>query len=195
MSLANFFTASRIVAAPLFVLLFFLPQYTAVTEQTVVIILIPLFIYLEFTDFLDGYFARKYKQVSDFGKIFDPFADVVANITILLLFMLAGYLPLAFFIIILYREMGILFLRMVARGEGITIAAKKGGKLKTVVYIIAEGFSLALYMLHVSFDADAALLAQLAFVNKVVYGIAVILSVVSFFDYLNSYLKTRKKSA
>ncbi|MGP1593906.1 MAG: CDP-diacylglycerol--glycerol-3-phosphate 3-phosphatidyltransferase [Treponema sp.] len=195
MNLANFFTLTRILAAPLFVGIYFLPSYTGIDAKITTAIIIPLFIYLEFTDFLDGFFARKYKQVSDFGKLFDPFADVVANITILLAFMLTGYVPLLFFLIILYREMGILFLRMIARGEGITIGAKKGGKAKTVCYIAAEAFSLCIEMLRLFFIADGQLIGYLRTANTVLYGAAVVLSLVSFFDYLISYLKNRNCSS
>ena len=64
MNIANFFTATRMVAAPLFICIYYLPRYVGISEQTVMLILIPLFIYMEFTDFLDGYYARKLKQVS-----------------------------------------------------------------------------------------------------------------------------------
>ena len=191
MNFANFFTLTRILAAPLFMCIYFLPAYTGIHTKISTAIIIPLFIFMEFTDFLDGFFARKYKQVSDFGKLFDPFADVVANITLLLAFMLTGYVPLLFFLIILYREMGILFLRMIARGEGITIAAKQGGKAKTVCYITAEGFSLLIEMLRVFFAVDTRLIEWLQSANTVLYGAAVVLSLLSFFDYLISYLKNR----
>ena len=163
------------------------------SKSVAVSLLIPLFGYMEFTDFLDGYCARKYKQVSDFGKLFDPFADVVANLTVLLTFMLAGYVPLPVFLIILYREMGILFLRMLARGNGITIAAKKGGKLKTVCYIIAEGLSLCIEMLTVIFAVDTSATATLLLINKGLYYGAAALSVLSFMDYVVSYRKSLKE--
>lgn len=192
MNIANFFTATRIGTAPLFMLVYYLPRYTGVTEKTALLIVIPLFIYMEFTDFLDGFYARKLKQVSDFGKLFDPFADVCANLTVLLVFMLSGYVPLIVFIIILYRELSILFLRMLARGEGITIAAKKGGKVKTVCYILAEGFTLLIRLLIVFSIAEKPLTDMLIIANKVLYGIAAALSAGSFIDYLTSYRKTRR---
>ena len=193
MSYANFFTASRIVSAPLFIALYYAPSYSGMSKSLAVSLLIPLFGYMEFTDFLDGYCARKYKQVSDFGKLFDPFADVVANLTVLLTFMLAGYVPLPVFLIILYREMGILFLRMLARGNGITIAAKKGGKLKTVCYIIAEGLSLCIEMLTVIFAVDTGTTATLLLINKGLYYGAAALSILSFMDYVVSYRKNLKE--
>lgn len=189
MNLANFFTASRIVAVPIFVFLYYLPRLAGISQQLMLVMVIPLFIYMEFTDFLDGFYARKLKQVSDFGKLFDPFADVVANLTVLLSFMLSGFVPLPIFIIILYRELSILFLRMLARGNGITIGAKKGGKLKTVCYILAEGFTLLIELLAAFSLVSAAQTDILTVVNKVMYGIAAVLSVTSFFDYLLSYRK------
>ena len=178
------------VAAPLFICIYYLPRYVGISEQTVMLILIPLFIYMEFTDFLDGYYARKLKQVSDFGKLFDPFADVFANLTVLLAFMLSGYVPLPVFIIILYRELNILFLRMLARGYGITIAAKKGGKTKTVCYILAEGFTLLIELLIAFSLAEKSVTDTMIIINKVIYWIAALLSVGSFIDYLVSYRKS-----
>lgn len=189
MNIANFFTASRIAAAPLFLFLYYLPRFAGISEQLMLLIIIPLFIYMEFTDFLDGFFARKLKQVSDFGKLFDPFADVVANLTVLLAFMLTGFVPIPIFIIILYRELSILFLRMLARGNGITIAAKKGGKLKTVCYIFAEGFTLLIELLAAFSLVTPASIGMLTMVNKILYGLAAVLSIISFFDYLLSYRK------
>ena len=192
MNIANFFTVTRMVAAPLFIIIYYLPRYGGISEQTVLLMLIPLFIYMEFTDFLDGYYARKLKQVSDFGKLFDPFADVFANLTVLLAFMLSGYVPLPVFVIILYRELNILFLRMLARGNGITIGAKKGGKTKTVCYILAEGFTLLIELLIVFSLAEKSVTDVMIFINKGIYWIAALLSVGSFIDYLVSYKKSIK---
>lgn len=195
MNIANFFTATRIGVAPLFVFIYYLPRYAGITERTVLLILIPLFIYMEFTDFLDGFYARKFKQVSNFGKLFDPFADVVANLTVLLTFMLSGYVPVPLFIIILYRELSILFLRMLARGNGITIAAKKGGKIKTVCYITAEGFTLLIELLIAFSLTGESTVHMLIVANKILYGVAAVLSVGSFFDYLTSYRKNLRGTA
>lgn len=178
------------VAAPLFITIYYIPRYLEMPEQTILLILVPLFIYMEFTDFLDGHYARKLKQVSDFGKLFDPFADVLANLTVLLTFMLSGYVPLPVFIIILYRELNILFLRMLARGNGITIGAKKGGKTKTVCYILAEGFSLLIELLIAFSLVEKSVTDTMITINKVLYWFAALLSVGSFIDYFVSYKKS-----
>lgn len=184
MKLADFFTTIRIVLAPLFFILFFFPEWSGYGTRLSVFILIPLFIFMEFTDFLDGYYARKQKLVSDFGKLFDPFADVLANLTVLFCFVLAGYFSAVLFLVILYREMGIMFVRMLASRKGVAIGARKGGKLKTVLYITAAGFSLAIES-AVRLGIDTGNLMQPALaVNFALYVLAVVVSVVSFLDYL-----------
>ena len=184
MKLANFFTSIRIFLAPVFYILFFLPKWVGFDAKLSVFILIPLFIFMEFTDFLDGYFARKQNTVSAFGKLFDPFADVFANLTVLYCFVLSGYFPAILFLLILYREIGILFVRMLASKKGVAIGARKGGKTKTVLYIIAASFSLALESaLRLGFDLNS--FAPIARnINLLLYVIAVIVSVLSFIDYL-----------
>lgn len=147
---------------------------------------------MEFTDFLDGYYARLHNQVDDFGKIFDPFADVVANITVLFCFLMDGFLFAPFFLIIVYREFGIMFLRMKARGEGITIGAKMGGKTKTVLYIVAASVSMFLKLEKIYTFLPTAISQYILYFNWLLYFAAVILSLASFTDYITSYLNTRR---
>jgi len=194
MRTADFFTASRIFLAPFFFLLFFLPEWTGYGSLLSVFILVPLFIFMEFTDFLDGYFARKQNSVSDFGKLFDPFADVLTNMTVLLCFVISGYLPSILFVVILYREMGIMFVRMLASRNGVVIAARKGGKAKTVLYIVAAGFSLAIESgLRLALLPSGSVPA-LRWINLGLYVLAVILSVASFVDYLVHFSSSLRDS-
>ena len=84
MKLSNIFTSSRLLLAWMIYVLYFLPDWIPfISPKITILIIIPIFIFMEFTDFLDGYYARLHNQVDDFGKIFDPFADVVANVTVL----------------------------------------------------------------------------------------------------------------
>ncbi len=189
MKIADFFTALRIALAPVFFSLFFFAEWTGTGSQITILIAIPLFIFMEFTDYLDGYFARKNHEVSDFGKIFDPFADVLANITVLFCFVLSGYLPAVFFMIILYREMGIMFLRMMALRKGVAMGARKGGKTKTVLYITGASISLVLEALARLGLTVPGQITVLPVVNMVVYSLAVLVSVFSFLDYVFYYRK------
>ncbi len=195
MKLADFYSALRLMIAPVLYVLYFLPTWIpGVDPKITIALIIPLFAFMEFTDFLDGYYARKLNQISDFGKIFDPFADVVANVTMLLCFMLDGIVYAPVFLIILYREFGIMLLRMKARGEGISIGAKMGGKTKTVFYITAISVSLFLRLGQIYAFLPELYQQYIFYFNQVLYFIAVILSVASFIDYVLSYTKTIKKT-
>lgn len=187
MKLSDFFTAVRIVLAPVFFILYFIPSWTGYGTQASVYVLVPFFIFMEFTDFLDGYFARKHDCVSDFGKLFDPFADVLANLTVMFAFVLSGYMPAFFFLIILYREIGITFFRMLASRKGVAIGARKGGKAKTVLYVVSCGMSLALESASRLCINIGGVRELLGYCNLGLYSLAVILSVVSFIDYILAF--------
>jgi CDP-diacylglycerol---glycerol-3-phosphate 3-phosphatidyltransferase len=196
MKIANAFTAVRIILAPFFFLIFFLPEWMGGRFSLAsVIILVPLFIFMEFTDYLDGFFARRNNEVSDFGKVFDPFADVLANLTVLLTFVLAGYLNPLLYLVIIYREMGIMFIRMLAASNGVIIAARKGGKAKTVLYIVAAGFSLAVESCRrASFPLPFSDSIAHIVVNGL-YVLAAVVSVASFLDYLYQFSGVLKKDS
>lgn len=194
MKLSDFFTSVRIFLAPVFFFLFFFPEWTGYGAEISIYLIVPLFIFMEFTDYLDGYYARKQNVVTEFGKLFDPFADVLANLTVLFCFVLSGYLSSILFLVILYREMGIMFLRMLASGKGVTIGARKGGKAKTVLYIVAAGFSLAIESaLRLGIDSGGLMPAARA-INFSLYVIAVIASVLSFLDYLMHFTSVVRDS-
>ena len=110
-------------------------------------IAIPCLLFAELTDFLDGFYARKNNEVSDFGKLFDPFADVILHLTTMICYMFTfgsegGYMYPVLFMLLMIREFSQNFLRMVAAKQGVAIAARKGGKLKTVVYIVSGFYAL-----------------------------------------------------
>ncbi len=192
---ADFYSALRIALAPLFFIVYFIPVWTGSWASLTVYVLLPLFVFMEFTDYLDGYYARKLNQVSDFGKLFDPFADVLANMTVMLVFVVSGYMPAILFVIVIYREMGITFIRMMASRKGVAIGARKGGKLKTVLYIIAAGFSLVIESaLRLSFDIGQSL-SSLLLVNRILYGLAVLVAILSFIDYLHAFASILKNPA
>lgn len=151
---------------------------------------------MEFTDFLDGFFARRNNEVSDFGKLFDPFADVIVHMGTFVCFMFSlksglSYMKPYLFILILYREMTMNFIRMVAVKKGTAIAARKGGKFKTVMYVVSGFFALFLESL-VRFGVESESLANLQLISFVLFVICVICSYVSFIDYLIHFGKLLK---
>lgn len=196
MKLSNKFTSVRIVFAPIFFLIYFFPIWTGKFAFLSLIIATPCLIFAEFTDYLDGYYARKHNEVSDFGKLFDPFADVILHLTTFFCFMRSfnpeySYMPLVVLLLIILREFGQNFLRMIAAKKGVAIAARKGGKFKTVMYVISEFFALFLELL-VRIDAQPACWQILKNVSLGLFIVCVICSYVSFIDYLVHFGSTLK---
>jgi len=185
MTLADKVTMSRIILAPFFFIIY---MYKIFPPGFSVILLWILFLIIELSDFLDGQVARSSDQVSSFGKLFDPFADVLARVTYFVCFAFSGLMPLWVLLIILYREFSILFLRMMLSFRQIAMGARPGGKLKAGVYMLAGLLSLLHMTFTVYFPASTAMNLLNLSLQIVYYG-ATFLSVLSFADYLNQYQK------
>ena len=82
-----------------------------------------VFIVASLTDYIDGYIARKYHQVSDFGKFLDPLADKLLVIAVMVMFCQWNVMPAWALMIVLTREFAVTGLRLVAVGKGVVIAA------------------------------------------------------------------------
>ena len=95
-----------------------------------------VFIVASLTDYVDGHIARKYNQVSDFGKFLDPLADKLLTIAAMVMFCEWGKFPAWALMIVLTREFAVTGLRLVAVGKGKVIAAGWSGKVKTASTMI-----------------------------------------------------------
>ena len=194
MTLADKITTSRLIFAPLFFAIYLLPRFFPALGPALwtLPILWVLFIVSEVTDLLDGKIARKRGEVSDFGKLYDPFADTLTQLTLFLCFVVDGILPAVLFLLVIYREFGILFIRNLLLKRGITLAARMGGKIKTVTYIAAAGMAL-LAASVIRLEWGGELYRWLHIAAIVVFAIAVIVSIVSFIDYFIIFLKNSEK--
>ncbi len=189
MRTADAFTWVRIVFAPIFFILFMIPEWTGNFAEITFIILWPLLIFAEFTDFLDGYFARKKNEVSDFGKFFDPFADVLLHLTTFFCYATIGLMPMWCLLFIVLREISIQFVRLMAQREGLAMGAAMGGKIKTVLYIATGMFSLVFVTLkHFAIEFDTQTFIN---VNLILYIICVLASYASFAHYLVLFAKAK----
>ncbi|MCL2809868.1 MAG: CDP-diacylglycerol--glycerol-3-phosphate 3-phosphatidyltransferase [Treponema sp.] len=199
MNLANKLTLFRIILAPVFLVIFLVFREYAWTIPVLWII----FIVSEVTDYFDGFVARKFNQTSDFGKLFDPFADTLVQITYFLCFIIDrlwgdSIFPVILFLLIIYREFGILFLRNLMLKKGITLGASIYGKIKTVAYIVAVGAALLVFSLerqihepHTHTQAiTETMLPYFKTGSLVIFALSVLFSIISFFDYLSKYKKT-----
>jgi CDP-diacylglycerol--glycerol-3-phosphate 3-phosphatidyltransferase len=184
MKLADKFTWLRGFLAPVFFLVYFIPVWTGHFVRESVFIMIPLLAIAELTDYFDGYFARKYNEVSDFGKLFDPFCDVLLNLTALFCLTLGGYIPAVVFLLLIYREFIISFVRLMAAQKQVAIGARKGGKAKTVTYVVTCFYML---LLESGKRFDMSLPAFAPVVATILSLLCVILAYVSLADYLVSF--------
>ncbi len=124
---ANIITLIRIALVPVFIAAwYFLPWYAAFT----------VFVVASVTDKLDGYIARHYDQVTNFGKFVDPLADKLLITSALLLFVKSGTVGTVYAILIIAREFIVTSLRVVAMSDGRVLAASVSGKIKMVVQCV-----------------------------------------------------------
>lgn len=150
MNLPNKLTLSRIFLIPIFILLLSIPFDWGAwdignTELPVAhFVAALLFIVASATDWVDGYYARKYNLVTNLGKFLDPLADKLLVSAALILLIEMDLAPAWVVIIIISREFAVTGLRLVAAGEGIVLAAGGMGKIKTATQMIA----IAVLLLH-----------------------------------------------
>ena len=125
MNVPNYLTLLRIVIA------FLCMAFTLWNNILSLITALLLFILASFTDFLDGFIARKYNNVSDLGKLLDPIADKILILGIFLAFLKLDIINVWMVIIIMAREFVITGVRLFALNRGYVLEARRFGKHKT----------------------------------------------------------------
>jgi len=130
MNLPNKITLLRIVLIPVFIALLFVRVKYIDYIATVV------FVFLALTDALDGYIARKRKQVTTLGKLMDPLADKLL-VAAALIFLIGRGVPAWMAFLIIAREFAVTGLRLAVAPKGVIMQAHMWGKIKTVLQIIA----------------------------------------------------------
>ncbi|MDP4093492.1 MAG: CDP-diacylglycerol--glycerol-3-phosphate 3-phosphatidyltransferase [Bacillota bacterium] len=200
MNLPNKLTLSRIFLVPVF-MLFIIPFPDWMLTSSVLKFIRPelidinnfiihngnyigaaIFIIAASTDKVDGYLARKNKQVTKFGIFLDPIADklliTAALLALLQRNMLSGWAAM----VIIAREFIVTGLRLIAAGEGIVLAASNWGKIKMVAQTIAvaasllNNFPISIPFPNFHFDRYAMI-------------VAIIITIYSLFDYLKKNIK------
>ncbi|HAL18311.1 MAG TPA: CDP-diacylglycerol--glycerol-3-phosphate 3-phosphatidyltransferase, partial [Spirochaetaceae bacterium] len=145
MTLPNRLTLSRFVLTPVFAVSFYLMRVCgqgAVSAALAVACMLT-YCYMEITDLADGKIARKRGLVTDLGKLFDPFADSVMHLTFFSLFAHFKMIGFAAFYVILFREVSILFIRMLSMKAGVVMPANAFGKFKTFFYALLSFLVIA----------------------------------------------------
>lgn len=133
MTTASKITLIRVALIPAFLLVFLLSPAHLWLKW----LALGIFILASLTDYVDGHIARKYNQVSDFGKFLDPLADKLLVISAMCVFCQWGLMPAWALVIVLTREFAVTGLRLIAVGKGRVIAAGWSGKVKTFTTMVA----------------------------------------------------------
>ena len=133
MTLASKITLLRIAFIPVYMVCMYLSGGVSGVWMWCSLV---VFILASITDYIDGQIARKWNQVSDFGKFLDPLADKLLTIAAMTMFCEWKMMPAWALMIVLTREFAVTGLRLVAVGKGKVIAAGKSGKIKTACTMI-----------------------------------------------------------
>ena len=167
MNLANKITMFRIFLLPIFVL-------SCYYDQSGISSLL-IFLLGSFSDFLDGYVARKYNMITDFVKFIDPIADKILVLSAFIMFIDRGFVEPWVVIVVLFRELLISGFRMLAAKKNISIAADIFGKLKTTT----QFFSVIFFFLTI-----ILINRNMYIIGKVLLYVSVALTILSMINYL-----------
>ncbi|GAA1943722.1 CDP-diacylglycerol--glycerol-3-phosphate 3-phosphatidyltransferase [Amycolatopsis minnesotensis] len=175
LNLANFLTMSRLALVPLFIGALFAGDGTDTSWRAIAT---ALFALASLTDQVDGWVARKYGLITDFGKIADPIADKALIGAALIGLSVLGELGWWVTVVIAVREIGVTLLRFWVIRHGV-IPASRGGKAKTMTQIAA----IVAYLLPLPPSLDV--------VRWVLMGAALLLTVVTGVDYVVRAVRLR----
>ena len=204
MNLPNKLSVLRIILVPV-TMIFMLPiniygwqpeGWNAFINSNGMTVAAAVFIIASLTDMADGKIARKYNLITDLGKFLDSLADKILVISIMLALVWLGRLSPIMVMIIILREFAVSGLRMIAASKGEVIAARMIGKVKTVtqmvaiIYIMFEPLLLKIF--GMAFNGYPLEISAVTIIGDVLFGICVIMTIVSGIDYLikgKKYLK------
>lgn len=134
MGIANYLTFFRIFITPIFMFIYLEHDLLGISLVALPYILLFLLSISELSDAFDGFLARKFHQVTDFGKLLDPMADSIYRVSVFLTFTQPPVnLPLLIVFIFLYRDSVISTLRTICALRGFALAARATGKIKAVI--------------------------------------------------------------
>ena len=170
----NVLTILRLLLIPVFVLLH-LMGYGKMALLT--------FCVASFTDWLDGYIARKYNLITDFGKLMDPLADKLMVCTALVMQGVAGVFPIPAIVIVIIKEAVMIYGSSYMLHNGIVVYSNIWGKLAQFSFILA----LVLSFWHFDFEA-------ISFpIDRWILWIAVGIAIIALVDYTRAALKTLRE--
>lgn len=171
MNLPNKLTMLRVILVPVFMVFAAFSRYgTAEYNQVFMLVAGIVFAVASITDFLDGYIARKYHLVTDFGKFMDPLADKCLTTAAFIYMVVDGMCHPVVLAVILFREFAVAGVRMIAAERGTVIAANLWGKVKTVLQMV----TIIFYYVVQFFVSSPALIAFILIVQALCWLVAAV---------------------
>ncbi len=184
-------TLARIVLAPVFFLLFSLAgtgPFGLLAGVWGVLLLI------ELSDLLDGHFARRLGQVSELGKVLDPFADSISRLTYFVAFASVRIMPAWILLILIYRDVAVAYIRVMISQNKVMMPARASGKLKAWVYAFAGIGGTAVFTLQrTGWLSDIS--GPLSVVSLVLFVLSAAVALWSLADYGAFFLKNFRKAS
>lgn len=185
-NIPNVLTIFRILLTPLFILCLF-SSYPYAKLWALII-----FIIASITDAFDGYYARKYDQVTRHGKFLDPLADKILVSSAFISFAILDLVPYWMVALIIFRDLFVTGLRMVMESKGLTMITSKIAKAKTTIQISVIIFIL-LYLGIQIFSFDWLRIAIRFIVdNRIIYYFALIATISTIWTGI-SYLYNNRR--
>ena len=180
MNLPNKLTLLRVILVPVFMVFAAMGRIgTTDYDPTAHLIAGIVFAVASLTDFLDGYLARKYHLVTDFGKFMDPLADKMLTTAAFIYMLVDGLCSPVVLALILFREFAVAGVRMIAAGSGTVIAANMWGKVKTVLQMLT-----VLYYYFVPFFMGPTDIMAFSLITQVLCWLVALVTILSGGIYL-----------
>ncbi len=148
-TIANIVTLARLFLSPLFLLCILASTEWVITTGVVI------FIIAAWSDWLDGYLARRYGQVSDHGVFLDPLADKVLTTMAFIALFLLDVIPLWMVIVVVLRDFGTTALRSIADDKGTVMQTSQAAKAKTFLQLVFISWTLVLYWIQQTWNTEA----------------------------------------
>lgn len=169
-NIPNILTIFRIILIPFIVISIVKDDY---------ITALVFFVISGLTDILDGYIARKFDGITDFGKLIDPLADKLTQISTLITIVIKGIIPYWILIVILLKEVIMICGASFLYGKSTVVSSRWFGKLSTVVLYIAIFISMAIRQFNLPSIYET--------INLYIYCVAVITTVFSLIMYFKTF--------
>lgn len=183
MNIANKLTMLRIFLTVALITILLFPFYMVnvdfptvligtITVDTKYFVAALIFAVASITDFLDGFIARKYNMVTDFGKLVDAIADKMLVNSTLIILTAQGFVAPIITVIIIFRDTVVDTIRMLSASKGRVVAAGKTGKIKTMFLMLGVTLTLCYNLPFELFGLDIAnFLLVMATVFSVISGV------------------------